>query len=213
MSGWVAGAVVVGGYLQSEASRDAADTMQDASNREVALQREMWQQGREDLAPWRQAGESALTGMQNMMSGDYDISTDPAYQFRMQQGLQGVESSAAGRGSLFSGNTLKELTGYGQGLASQEYGNRFNRLASLAGLGQTATGQGVTIGQNYANQAGNAMYNAGQARASGYMGQANAYTNALNQGAYAYGQYNQPNTTQWGTTPGSQQSQMLAAQW
>jgi hypothetical protein len=53
--------------------------------------------------------------------------------------------------------------------------------------GQQAVGQGAanTQGQaagNYGQQAGETLMNMGNARASGYMGQANAFSNAL-QGA------------------------------
>jgi hypothetical protein len=79
---------------------------------------------------------------------------------------------------------------YGQGAASQEYGAQYNRLASLAGIGQTATNSGIASGQNYANQTGqntiNAAANTGNAglaganaAASGQIGSANAWGTAL----------------------------------
>lgn len=52
---------------------------------------------------------------------------EPGFQFRMDQGRKALESSAAGRGVLRSGGTLKDILGYGQNFASQEYGNVFNR--------------------------------------------------------------------------------------
>jgi hypothetical protein len=56
------------------------------------------------------------------------------------------------------------------------------------GSGQTAAGQVASAGQNYANQAGQNYMNAGNARASGYVGSANAWSNAIGN---AYNQYNQ----------------------
>lgn len=212
-AGAAVGASLGGGYDASQAAGRASDAMQDASREQLALQREMWQQGREDTAPWRQAGEQAIGDMQNMLSGNYDLTTDPGYQFRLEQGTNALDASAAARGNLFSGRQLKALTEYGQNFGSNEYNNRFNRLASMSGMGQVSSGQAANLGSNYANQMGGSIYDAGQARASGYMGQQNAWQNALNQGMYAYGQSQQPQMTQWGTTPGSQQSQMLAAQW
>ena len=83
-------------------------------------------------------------------------------------------------------------------MGSQEYTNAFNRyqtertarlapLQSLAGVGQTSVNQLGAAGQQYANQAGEAIGQAGQARASGYMGGANA----LSQGLSQYMGYNQ----------------------
>jgi hypothetical protein len=110
---------------------------------------------------------------------------DPGYQFRLKEGMQGLERSAAARGGLLSGGTLKGIQRYGQDMASQEYQNAFNRYQaertgtlnpyqSLAGVGQSTANTLGTMGMNYANQAGETYQNATNARASGYVGQANA---------------------------------------
>jgi hypothetical protein len=90
------------------------------------------------------------------------------------------------------GATLKALARFNSDQASQEYGNaysrynndvttRFNRLASVAGVGQTATNLTSAAGQTYAGQAGDAIQSAGTARASGYVGTANAVNGAVGQ--------------------------------
>src|SRR5215472_4244769 len=132
---------------------------------------------------------------------------DPGYQFRISQGLQALQNSAAARGGLLSGNTAQAIEQYAQDYASNEYqnvynrslgqyqqaynifqqnqANQFNRLASLAGVGQTATGQLASAGTAAAGNVGNillgssaqigqSLQNAGAARASGYAGVANA---------------------------------------
>lgn len=62
------------------------------------------------------------------------ISESPGYQFRMQEGMKALENSAAARGTLLTGGTLKDLTGYAQGLASTEYDNEWNRAYQGAGF-------------------------------------------------------------------------------
>jgi len=129
---------------------------------------------------------------------------DPGYGFRMSEGMKGLERSAAARGGLLSGATLKGIQRYGQDLASQEYTNAFNRyqternarlnpLQSLAGVGQTATNQLGAAGQNYATGAGEALGAGAQARASGYMGMANAAAGGIGQ-YMNYGQQQQQNS-------------------
>jgi hypothetical protein len=114
---------------------------------------------------------------------------DPGYQFRLSEGMKGLERSAAARGGLLSGGTLKGIQRYGQDMASQEYQNAFNRyqaertgtlnpFQAMAGVGQSTANTLGTMGMNYANQAGEAYQGAANARASGYVGAANA----LNQG-------------------------------
>jgi hypothetical protein len=117
--------------------------------------------------------------------GTEQFQQDPGYAFRQAEGMKALERSAAARGNLLSGSTLKGVQRFGQDLASQEYQNAFNRyqveraarlnpLQSLMGSGQSAanvmTGAAGQMGQNEASN----LYNAGQARASGYVGSANA---------------------------------------
>ena len=117
---------------------------------------------------------------------------DPGYAFRFNQGQKALERSAAARGGLISGNTGGALQQFGQGLASQEYQNAFNRyqtersarlnpLQSLAGVGQTSVNQLGAAGQNYASGMGEALGAGAQARASGYMGAANAIGGGVGQ--------------------------------
>jgi hypothetical protein len=110
---------------------------------------------------------------------------DPGYQFRLSEGMKGLERSAAARGGLLSGGTLKGIQRYGQDMASQEYTNAFNRyqaertgtlnpFQAMAGQGQSTANTLSNLGMNYANQAGEAYQGAANARASGYVGGANA---------------------------------------
>jgi hypothetical protein len=115
---------------------------------------------------------------------------DPGYAFRLSEGQKALERSAAARGGLLSGGTGKALQRFGQEMGSQEYTNAFNRyqaerqarlgpLQSLTGMGQS-TGQQISqAGQQMASNVGDAMGSAAAARASGYVGQANALTGGL----------------------------------
>lgn len=105
----------------------------------------------------------------------------PGYQFGLDQGTKEVQASAAARGGLNSGATLKALMKFGNDYADQQgYTPYMNRLATLFGGAQQATNQLGQAGQNYANQVGNNMQNAGQARAQGIYDSQNAWTNYTN---------------------------------
>lgn len=123
-----------------------------------------------------------------------DFQKDPGYDFRMGEGTKAVEASAAARGGLLSGRAAKELERFGQDYASGEYSNaynrfnndrttRFNRLATLAGVGQTATNTGIAAGQNSANNIADLTVQRANAQAAGRVGQANA----LNEGVQTLG--------------------------
>ena len=122
---------------------------------------------------------------------------DPGYQFRMAEGMKALERGAAARGGLLSGGTLRATQRYGQDMASQEYQNAFNRyqaerqarlgpLQSLAGVGQTTAQNLGQAGQQMASNVGQTMQAGAAARASGYVGQANALTGALSTGLNYY---------------------------
>jgi hypothetical protein len=118
---------------------------------------------------------------------DYsEFYNSPDYQFTFGEGQRAVNAGLAARGLSNSGRAMKELTRYGQGAASTQLNNYRNALASLAGIGQTATNTTAAAGSNAAAGIGQAYQNAADARASGYLGTANAFNNALNQGTGLY---------------------------
>jgi hypothetical protein len=103
----------------------------------------------------------------------------PGYQFGLDTGRNQLQSSAAAHGGLYSGATMKALQRYGNDYADQQgYTPYMNRLASLANMGQTANTQNQQAGQNYANQAGYNLTNAGNARASAIQQSADAWGQA-----------------------------------
>ena len=196
----VGGAVVgaVGSNMAANKGEKAANAANDEAGRQYdqtrADQLALLERQRADQQPWLDAGKNALS----KLASGIDLPSDPGYQFRLNQGTQGIQRAASAHGGLYSGATLKALARFNQDTASQEYGNSWNRLASIAGLGQTATNQVGQAGQNAygtianagmnaSNNIGNNMMGAANARASGYAGTANAITGGLSQ----YLNYNQ----------------------
>lgn len=201
MTFWVAGAVVGSAVIGSMASGDAASTQAASADRAADLQYKQWQESVALQEPWRKAGEQALNKLIPLT--DYkpftmaQFQADPGYGFRMSEGMKALERSAAARGGLLSGATMKGIQRFGQDLGSQEYMNAFNRyqteraarlqpLQSLAGVGQTTAQQLGQSGQQMASNVGDLMTSGAAARASGYVGQANALTGALNTGLNYY---------------------------
>jgi hypothetical protein len=196
------GASVGSAVIGADAAGDAADTQAAAADRDTALQREQWETQLELQKPWHTAGVGALNKLIPLATeytpfGMSQFQQDPGYTFRMSEGMKGLERSAAARGGLLSGATMKGIQRYGQDMASQEYQNAFNRyqaerqarlgpLQSLAGVGQTSANVLGQAGQNYAARAGESMMSGAAARASGYVGGANALTGALSTGLNYY---------------------------
>ena len=191
-----AAAILGSAAIGAASSRSASKAQSRAAGQAADLQREQFDRQMELQAPWRQAGERALNKLE--AASEYtpfsmaQFQADPGYGFRFEQGQKALERSAAARGGLISGNTGGALQRFGQDMASQEYQNAFNRyqaerqarlgpLQSLAGVGQTSVNALGQAGANYATGMGEALGAGAQARASGYMGAANAAAGGVGQ--------------------------------
>lgn len=195
-----AGTGVASALIGKGAAEDAAKKQQQSADAATQLQREMWQHNLSDVAPWREAGVRSLrqlsdiNGLRSDFTRDFtmdDFQKDPGYDFRMKEGQKAIERSAAAKGGLQSGGTLKALARYGQDYASNEYQNaysrfnadrdrRFNRLSSLAGLGQTANQMSSAASSGYANNVGDILMNNANAQGAAGIAGANAWGNSLN---------------------------------
>lgn len=199
------GAGVDAARMQSSAAKEAAATTASAADRASDVQREMFERNVELQEPFRQAGITALNKLTPLATEytPFDMNQfqqDPGYAFRMSEGMKGLERSAAARGGLLSGATMKGIQRFGQDLASQEYQNAFTRygierdrrlnpLQSLAGVGQTTSQQLGAAGTQFANTMGNIGMNQAQIGAQAGMSRASTYGNALNQLSYLGGRY------------------------
>jgi hypothetical protein len=160
---WLAAVVpavggVASGIIQSGAQDRATQAQQRMAREALDFQKNQWATTQTQMAPYMQAGYSALPQMQRIAgeAGSIDPRTDPGYKpltglespgqfnfsttgdmavpsytWRLNQGLNAVNSSAAARGGYFSGNTGKALMDYGQNAASQEYANQFSRYNQM----------------------------------------------------------------------------------
>jgi len=197
MAAWMIPAAIIGSSLfGSSAASKAANAQAAAADRATQLQREQFERQVELQAPFRDVGVRALPELEAASRytpfGMSEFQADPGYGFRLAEGQKALDRQAAARGGLISGGALKAAQRYGQEMGSQEYTNAFNRyqterqarlgpLQSLAGVGQSAVGQLGQAGQAMATGVGEAGAQAAQARASGYMGQANALSQGLGQ--------------------------------
>jgi len=211
----VAGATLVTGYMGAQAAKGAARTQADAAGQAMANELAMYEQSREDLAPYREQGYTALKDIEKMKPfltaqfgpeqfGQY---LDPSMAFRQKIGTQATERLANIGGGAISGNTMRALTDYGQNLASTEYGNAFNRfqtergniyntLANIAGMGQQSVNTGVQAGQNFAAGQTGLITGQAAAQAAGTVGSANALAGGLGgaTNAYLLNQFMRPQT-------------------
>ena len=196
-----------GGLIASSGAKKAAKAQEQAARDAQASQERMFERQIGLQEPFRQAGMTAQNEIMQLLGiggdkaaagygsmakpfGQQDFEQDPGYAFRQAEGMKALERSAAARGGLLSGSTMKGIQRFGQDLASQEYSNAFNRfqiersarlnpLQSLMGSGQSAANTMTSAAGNFGQASANNIMNEGAARASGYVGSANALSNAL----------------------------------
>jgi hypothetical protein len=189
----------------NRAKKEAAATLAE-TQRAQALQQQQYNQNKDIqyaineqnksyMEPYRQAGITGQNRLLTLMglnggdgnAADYgryakdfqmsDYQADPGYAFRLQQGIDAMNKSAAARGGLMSGSAIKGGIKFGQDMGSEEYGNAYaryqqNRANQLNPLGSFATA-GMNAAQN--TSATNALY-------GGQMGDASrAYANTQNE--------------------------------
>jgi hypothetical protein len=206
----VLGSAVIGGAVASRGASKAAKAQDKATKEAADIQREALARQEELSRPYREQGIEAQNALARMAglgtdtgAADYgmlgrqfteaDLMTDPGYGFRLKEGMRDLDRRLSAGGRMFSGGALKAGQQYGQELASQEFQNAFTRAMDLrmqranalgalysGGLGAT-TGFGQDVGTSAAN-VGNLVTSGGAARASGYVGQANALNQALGTG-------------------------------
>lgn len=195
------GGALISGYYGNQAAGQQANAENNAAN----LQYSMFQQQQTNLKPYYQAGYGALSQIQANMpqynkpftAQDFQANLDPGYQFRLDQGENAMSRAASASGGAIGGSQLQSLNNYAQNSASQEYqnafnryqtqiGNSYNRLASVAGLGQTALGTGTAAGSSAANGISSALAGIGSAQAAGSMATGNAISGGISSGINYY---------------------------
>ena len=140
--------------------------------------------------------KGGLTPLSGVGGATAALMTAPGFQFRISEGQKALERSAAARGTLLTGGTLKAITRYGQDFASNEYNNRYNQLMGLANIGFGGANAQANQNSSYAANTGNILTNqantgtglitgGANAQASGTVGAANARAQALLGGADA----------------------------
>jgi len=153
----MAGASLLGGAMQADAAKDAANKNYMGTVEGIKAQKEMFEKTNQQQAAGRGIGYQGYNQIRSMLPGEYtkydeqgnpiegmatgnDYLTrqfnaqdfqqnlDPGYAFRLQQGQLANQAMLNKAGGMIGGNALTGMNDYNQGMASQEYTNAFNRF-------------------------------------------------------------------------------------
>ena len=225
IGGAILGGAYLSSNAASSAADTAAGASTQASNASIAEQRRQFDINQANQQPFLTAGTSAVkrlgTGVEaggefgsyTPFNFQYDPATDPGYGFRMSEGMNALNRSIAAKGLGVSGMGIRGAQAFGQGLAAGSIkdafdmyttrynannlaqNNLYNRLAGVAGTGQTSANQVGTAGANMASNVGNTLMsnagNVGNAAMASAGAQQSAYGGAANMLGRLYGNYGQ----------------------
>jgi hypothetical protein len=194
------------GKQQKRGQQKAIDAQLQVNRENIEFQKELFGKQQELQKPWREKGLEALQKYSQSPDFEFDSKTfnfgedDPSYQFRLQEGQRALERGASARGNVLAGGTDRGLVQYGQGMASQEYGNAFNRFQqseaqryqqergvydanqnkqiNMMNMGMGATAQTQQAQNTMGSNVSGSMIRSGNAMSQGYQNIGNMGANA-----------------------------------
>lgn len=201
---WAVVGAVAGAGISASASNSASKKQQGAADAATQLQQNQYNETVDRNKPFLGAGTDALALLQQKLpdlNSTYDpskLTSEPGYQFGMQQGQQALERSMAARGRGVSGAALKAASEFGTNYSTTKLNDAFsrdqsakqqsfNQLQALTNIGQASANNSSAAGQNFANSAAANTIGAGDSAAANSIAQGNIWGGLVNQGVSAYG--------------------------
>lgn len=206
-AGWTAAAVAGSAILGAAVSSNAASKQANAASQATAAQQDALNRQTDLNTPFYDIGVGAanrLSAQTPYTPDAFNYQADPGYAFRFNEGMKGLNASAAARGGLISGNALRAATDYGQQSGSQEYQNAYNRYLTgnqqklqayntntavqqnLASMGQGSANNQAAAAGAFGNSAAGNIIGAGNASAAGMVGGTNAISSGVGTGLNYY---------------------------
>ena len=184
-----AGATIYASSQAAGASQAATQAATDAQRQALGTEWAIFQQNREDYAPWREVGKYGLGKLIPMIEagpGKFVPEEQPGYKFGFKNFIEKPYLSAqSAKGKRLSGETVKGLTKYASDYAETAYNNFLNRyyqtltpFQSLAGLGMTATSGTVNAGTQAGQQIAAGQTQIGNIQAQNALNLGNIYSGA-----------------------------------
>jgi hypothetical protein len=190
------GGAALGAYgasKQAGAAQSASQLQYQATQNAADQQRQMFDILNAQQAPYRQAGTEALTNIKSMLPyftkqvTAEDLRSIPGFEFGLNQGTgaAGQAMNVGSPGSNVNMARTKFATDYATNVGLPQYISQrtgiYNTLADIAKIGQGATGQTSTLGQNVASNIGQLGVGGASALGAGQVGAANAMAGGYGQ--------------------------------
>ena len=203
---------VAGAVLSKRKADKQEQAIRKQADRDIAMRERMYQEDIARQEPFRQAGLTSVNRLMELYGpgGAYtktptmqDLLQDPGYAFRLSEGEKALARMQAARGQYLGGGAIRAGTRYSQEMASQEFGNMYERfmnprltetnvLLNLSRLGPEAAAQLGIGGRALASGAAAAYGDIGAAQAGRAGEVGDIYQNVLGDVLKGIGQRTAP---------------------
>ena len=184
------GAQIGGSILGARAQRKAADKAADAQSESAALsvaeQRRQFDATVKLLAPYVEAGDTAIGGQLALLglggrgaqkSAIRAIERGVEFNALVDQGEEAILQNASATGGLRGGNTQAALAQFRPQMLANQINQQYSRLGGLTSIGQAAAAGQAAAGGAMANNVSNLMQQSGAAQAGAALASGRAQAN------------------------------------
>jgi hypothetical protein len=189
---------LLGGSSQKKAARRAEAAALQTAAMNNALARDIYNQNRTIVQPYVDSGQNANAAINSMLGIGGDRAAQDAaferfrgasgYNFRMGEGLRGIDATAQARGTLRSGDRDRRIVQFGQDIGSQEIGNYMGMLGNQQSIGMSGANALMGVGNNMVGQVTQNNNDAGSARANAALMRGNISGQTIGSIANSFGQ-------------------------
>jgi hypothetical protein len=188
----VIGSAVIGGIAsrrQSRSADQAAVSQERSAQLGIEEQRRQFDTIQALLKPYTDAGTGAIgaqgdllgtNGPEKQAAAIEALRNSPEFEAITKQGEEGILQNASATGGLRGGNTQDALGQFRPAVLSSLIESQFNRLGTIANMGQASAAGVGSAAQNTGNNVTELLAQQGQARAGAQLARGNAQANALN---------------------------------
>lgn len=197
----VAGATLVGGVMNANATKKAANqaasAQSDSAQAGIDESRRQFDAVQQILSPYVNAGNGAVTGQQDLLglngggaqqTAINGIQGSPQFGALAKQGEDAILANASATGGLRGGNVQGALAQFRPALLSQLIDQQYQRLGGLSQLGQASAAGVGSAGLNTGSQIAGLFGQQGAAQAGGALLNGRANAQMINGVAGAFGQ-------------------------
>ena len=191
------GAALIGARSQKKAASSAAASQSAAALAGIDEQRRQFDVAQGLLAPFTEAGTSAiggqlalagLSGPEAEQAAIQRIEQGPQFQALTQQGEEAILQNASATGGLRGGNTQAALAQFRPQVLSSLINQQFSNLGGIAGLGQASAAGTANAALNTGQQVSGLLGQQGAAQAGGALARGQVGANLASQVAGGLGQ-------------------------